>query len=326
VSATAESRTSGALLTREAMFAVVAAIVMFSLNAVWAREAHANVLGFTAWRMILAIPVLGATVLVTRHRPGTAPRPAHVSLRAVAPGVRVSMVAIGALFGLSALLNFVAINSTTLVDVGVIHSLQPAVVALVAGRLLGEHVDWRLMARCGVAILGAFLVAAASTGQGTWSLHGDMLAVLGLILNSAWFLAGRWVRTRTEVDATDYMLVVFTTAALVVGTIAAVDGNRLHAAWAIVGWAALTAVFGTIGHTLIAWAHRYLAAAVSSLFLLAQPVLIAVLAWIVFGETVDVAQVIGGAIVLGALAGIVTAVPDDPAPVVADVPDLRDDT
>ena len=80
--------------------------------------------------------------------------------------MQVGLVGVGVLFGISALVNFVALNETTLVNVGVIHALQPAVVAGLAGRYLGERVDWKLFAWVMVAIGGASLVAAASAGVG----------------------------------------------------------------------------------------------------------------------------------------------------------------
>ena len=51
----------------------------------------------------------------------------------------------------------------------------------------------------------------------------------------------------------------------------------------------MTALFGTVGHTIVAWAHRYVPAAVSSLFILSQPALIAILAWVAFDETLSAA-------------------------------------
>jgi drug/metabolite transporter (DMT)-like permease len=310
-------------ITREALAAIAFALVLWTTNVVFVREAGDDIVQFTAWRMIFAIPVL-AVIAIAMRRPngGFAARPARAPL---SPAVRVAMVAIGVLFGFSALLNFVALNETTLVDVGVIHSLQPAVVALVAGRYLGEHVDWRLVAKASVAILGAMAVAIASIGQGTWSLHGDMYAVAGLGLNCVWFLAGRWIRTRTEIDATDYMLVVFTTSAVVVTLLALTQGG-LGTSGPIVGWAAATALFGTVGHTLVAWAHRFVPAAVSSLFLLSQPIMIAVLAWIAFGESIGPLHVVGGVLVLGALAVIVGRAPDEGPPVAAELPDARDES
>ncbi|MEX2293651.1 MAG: DMT family transporter [Acidimicrobiales bacterium] len=298
-----------------ALAAMTLAIVLWTTNVYFVRKAD-DILLFTTWRMVLAIPVLAATAAVLRLRPA---RPLRISREPLRFDVRLGLVAIGVLFGVSALVNFSALNETTLVNVGVIHALQPAVVALLAGRVLGELVDWGLVARIGLAIIGACLVAAASAGVGSWSLHGDVLAVLGLGLNSLWFLAGRWVRTRTHLDATTYMAVVFGAAAATLIIAATIAGRSLTVDRTTIVLAALTALCGTIGHTLVAWSHRFLQVTMSSLFLLSQPVLIAVLAWLAFEERLHPLDVVGGTIVLASLTGIVRR--GGSAPAVATAPD-----
>jgi drug/metabolite transporter (DMT)-like permease len=309
---------------RRALGGVSLAILLWTSNVFFVRRAD-ELLVFTTWRMFLAIPVLAVTAAGLRlHSPEAAPaRPADLGR-----WVWIGLFGVGALFGVSALVNFVALNETTLVNVGVIHALQPAVVAALAGRYLGERVDARLLVWAGVAIGGAILVAAASSGVGTWSLHGDLLAVLGLALNSIWFLAGRWVRTRTDLDATTYMLVVFGTGAVTLLAISTVAGRPPTLAdGTTIFLAAMTALFGTVGHTLVAWAHRYVPAAVSSLFILSQPALIALLAWVAFDEPLSALHVVGGAIVLFSLGRIVTSTTgDEPPPAPAgDLPDARED-
>jgi drug/metabolite transporter (DMT)-like permease len=307
---------------RQALGGVVVAIVLWTSNVLFVRHAD-DILVFTTWRMVLAIPVLGATAALVRLRPGSS---APVSKAPLGRGVQLGLLGIGALFGVSALVNFVAINETTLVNVGVIHALQPAVVAALAGRYLGEQVDRGVLVWAGTATAGAVVVAFASGGVGTWSLHGDLLAVLGLALNSVWFLAGRWVRTRTHIDATAYMLVVFGTGAATLLVITTALGRSLAAGSATLFLAAMTALFGTVGHTLVAWAHRYVPAAVSSLFILSQPVLIAILAWLAFDEGLSGLHLVGGAIVLLSLGRIVlgSGVEEPPAPP-GDLPDARDE-
>ena len=308
---------------RPALGGVMAAIVLWTSNVFFVRHAD-DILVFATWRMLFAIPVLGMTAALVRLRPSTSTPVERVPL---SRSVQLWVLAVGALFGVSALVNFVAINETTLVNVGVIHALQPAVVAALAGRYLGEKIDSRLLVWVSTAIGGAVLVAAASGGVGTWSLHGDLLAVLGLALNSTWFLAGRWVRTRTSIDATAYMLAVFGAGAATLLVISAAAGRSLSTDWSTVYLAVMTALFGTVGHTLVAWAHRYVPAAVSSLFILSQPALIALLAWVAFDETLSPLHIIGGAIVLLSLGRIVLSTSGtEPPPIPSgDLPDARDE-
>ena len=310
---------------RRALAAVMLAILLWTSNFFFVRHAD-DVLAFSSWRMLLAIPVLGATAAAVRFRSTAEVAAPRLPLT---PAIRLAVVGIGALFGISAYVNFLAVNETTLVNVGVIHALQPAVVALVAGRYLAEVVDWRLLARTGIAVAGAVLVAAASMGEGSWSLHGDLLAVVGLGLNTVWFLCGRWVRTRTDLDATSYMFAVFSAGAAVLLATIVVAGRPFTISAVTIGYAALTALMGTIGHTLVAWAHRYVPAAVSSMFLLSQPALIAVLAWVAFGESLGVLHVVGGALVLASLAAVVRhsrgeAAASAVAEAAADLPDVAE--
>jgi drug/metabolite transporter (DMT)-like permease len=308
---------------RRAVAGISAAIVLWTSNVFFVRKAD-DILVFTTWRMALAIPVLAVTAAAVRLGPTGSP---PVKREPLGRGVQVGILGVGALFGVSALVNFVALNETTLVNVGVIHALQPAVVAALAGRYLGERVDTQLLAWVGIAIGGAVLVAAASGGVGTWSLHGDVLAVLGLALNSLWFLAGRWVRTRTHIDATAYMLAVFGAGAATLIVITAAMGRSFGADSRTLFLAAMTALFGTVGHTLVVWAHRFVPAAVSSLFILSQPVLIAVLAWIAFDEGIRPLHIAGGAVVLLSLGRIVLSTTgDEPPPTPpGDLPDARED-
>jgi drug/metabolite transporter (DMT)-like permease len=290
------------VVPRRALVAVTVAILLWTSNFFFVRHAD-DVLAFTAWRMMFAIPVLAVTAAGTRLRAAPAK---NVSSTRPRPAVRLGIVAVGVFFGVSAYVNFEALNRTTLVNVGVIHALQPAIVAVLAARWLGELVDWRLLTLTMLGMSGAILVAVASSGEGTWSLQGDLLAVLGLGMNTLWFLAGRWVRTRTALDATSYMLSVFAAGAVATAALAFAVGDGLGATGATIVYASLTALFGTVGHTLIAWAHRFVPAVMSSLFLLSQPALIAVLAWLAFDEGLRPLHLAGGAVVMTSVALILS--------------------
>ena len=59
------------------------------------------------------------------------------------------------------------------------------------------------------------------------------------------------------------------------------------------------------GHVVMGWAHKYVDVKISSLMTLGVPVVSAVAAWMLLDEDMTVGQLVGGAIVLGALAVIV---------------------
>ena len=123
------------------------------------------------------------------------------------------------------------------------------------------------------------------------------------------------------------MLVVFGAGAATLLVISTLAGRGLSTSSTTLYLAAMTALFGTVGHTIVAWAHRYVPAAVSSLFILSQPALIAILAWIAFDETLSVLHIVGGAVVLLSLGRIVmsTSGGEPPPTPPGDLPDARDE-
>ena len=59
------------------------------------------------------------------------------------------------------------------------------------------------------------------------------------------------------------------------------------------------------GHVVMGWAHKFVDVKISSLMTLGVPVVSAVAAWWWLGEDMTAGQLVGGAIVLAALAVIV---------------------
>jgi drug/metabolite transporter (DMT)-like permease len=96
-------------------------------------------------------------------------------------------------------------------------------------------------------------------------------------------------------------------AAVVVTPIVLVSGQSLRVpnthTWTLL---AVTIVLGGGGHFLMNWAHAYTPLMLSSLLTLASPVISVAAAAAFLGEPVLAAQVVGMAIVLGAL-GLVLA-------------------
>ncbi|MFM7650059.1 MAG: DMT family transporter, partial [Acidimicrobiaceae bacterium] len=68
---------------------------------------------------------------------------------------------------------------------------------------------------------------------------------------------------------------------------------------------AMTLFSGTIGHSFMLWAQKYVDASVSSLILLLGPVISSIGAWLVYNQNISVIQIVGGVVVLASLAGVV---------------------
>lgn len=286
---------------RRAVSAVGVAIVLWSASALFVRAGHADAMAFTAWRLWLALPPL-ALVLAVRAKRGET-----ILLRA--PGVSrarwtLVIAGAGAFFASGAATAFAALGKTRLLDVTLIGALQPVLIIALAVAFLGEHTDRATVVRALVAVVGTALVAASASGRGNWSLAGDLLAVVSLFLNVGWYLYGRVLRDRYAIDPFGFMLSVLFAAAVFMTPIAAA-GHGLRLPPAALGYAAATMLVGTTAHVLLVWAHRYIPASVSAPLLLAQPPIVALAAWVCFGEALGPWEVAGSAIVVGALWGMV---------------------
>ena len=98
-------------------------------------------------------------------------------------------------------------------------------------------------------------------------------------------------------------MVVFSAAALALLPVALLFGVRL---WGYSGetWLWLWAITlgpQIMGHTVFNWALRYVEASVISGTIFAEPVVSALLAWLILSEKPGVATVVGGAVVLSGL-------------------------
>jgi drug/metabolite transporter (DMT)-like permease len=70
-------------------------------------------------------------------------------------------------------------------------------------------------------------------------------------------------------------------------------------------WLCVFVVAASGGHLLVAWAHGHVDVSVSSMLMLAQPVVSALAALLVLGQPVTPPMIVGGAIVVVSLAAIV---------------------
>ncbi|MCU1428518.1 MAG: putative permease, superfamily [Actinomycetia bacterium] len=282
------------------------------------RAAHADAMRFTTWRCWFALPPLYTIVwLRARRHPGA-------SIISVPGRGRAAwfalMAAAGALFAGGAATAFAALGQTTLLDATLIPSLQPVVIIAVAVSLMHERVARSLVVRCLVAVAGTALVAVAASGRGTWSLAGDLLALLSLFVNAGWHLYGRWVRHRFGTDPLVFMTGALTFAALFLTPLTVVATGGIHLGGHALGYAAAVMVTGTCAHITMVWAHKYVPASESAPVLLAEPSMVAIAGWTVFGDAPGALEIVGSLVAVGALIGVVRS------PTIDDVEDAVEPT
>ncbi len=149
-----------------------------------------------------------------------------------------------------------------------------------------------------LAVLGAALVGWGDLGLSVRALWGDLLAFLGAVTVSGYFLIGRAVRQR--VGAVQYSLLAYAVAAVALLAAAVIMGNPLSGFPTQTWWVFLAlAVFPTIfGHTLFNWALKYVPPSAVSVSILGEPIGATLLAWLIWQTGPGPVSLVGGVLLL----------------------------
>jgi len=175
--------------------------------------------------------------------------------------------------------------------------------ALVFSRVfLHERVPGVVKAALPIALVGAGLIALGDWAGSPGSLLGNTLAVCGAVTVAAYQVIGRGLRAALPLNA--YVLGVWATAAVALAALATGSGVPLSGycgrTWLLFLALALVPTLG--GHGLVNKSLRSIPAPTVGLFLLGEPALASLLAWLVFHEVPGPWTLAGGAVVLVALA------------------------
>ena len=213
----------------------------------------------------------------------------------------------GIALGADIALFFSAVKLTSIANATVIGSLQPVVIAIVASRLFGERISTRSIGLGLVALVGALAVVLSAADDAGSSLTGDLLAVGALLSWAAYFVFSR--QAKQKISPQEYTTGASVWTALINLPLALLFGQDLSwpntSTW--IWLLALTFGSGLLGHTMMNWSIQQIPLWISSTFTLGIPVVSAIAAWLWLDEPLTTVQVIAMAVVLAALAGIVTA-------------------
>ncbi len=290
---------------RHAGVVLGAAVLGISLAGPLIRLSTASPLIVTAWRLVIAETVL--LLLLVGRGDWRAWRALSRREHAIAAGA-------GGMLALHFWSWSASLTYTTVAASVVLVNLQPAMVAVGSTMLLKESINRRQLLGLIVGIGGALLVAApallggaSSTGLETSAplglppqLFGDLLALLGAVTATLYYLAGR--RLRSTLDLVPYVSLVYGWCTLAILILALLRGEHFGpypaSDWAI--FAALAAGPMLLGHTGMNWALRHLPAHVVNLTVLGEPVGASLLAMVIpaIGERPDGWTVAGGLLIL----------------------------
>ncbi len=274
----------------KALAVLVAGAAIIGLAPILVRLADAGPAAIGFWRVILAMPLLALLALRTDGGVG---RPSKFALLA------------GIAFACDLGFWHYSIHFTSVANATVLTNLTPVVVTAVAWIFLKQRPAKLFVAAVGLAVAGAWMMAVGrgAHAAGANPPLGDALALTTAFWYALYFLA---ISTaRRSVGATRVMFWSGVASAPLLLAAALALGENIFPVTAG-GWAAVLAlgVMHVAGQGSIAWALGRLPAATASVVVLVQPVVAAILGWLLFAEALGPIQALGAAIALG---GVVLA-------------------
>jgi len=200
---------------------------------------------------------------------------------------------------------FTAVKETSVINATLIGALQPILVGVVAARFFGEKIRSRDAVWSIVALAGVFAVVVTATDSAVSSVKGDLLAVGALISWSAYFVASK--QSKGSLTSTEFTAGAALWTGVLNLPLAVAFGQDLSMPTGrdLLLILVITFVAGLFGHSLMNWSLIQIPLWVGSTFTLMIPVAASLIAWALLGEPLSVAQMLGMAVVLGALAAIV---------------------
>ncbi len=197
-----------------------------------------------------------------------------------------------------------SLTMTSVANATLLANLAPVFVTLGSWLIFRTRITPVFLAGLALALIGVIVLKGGPAAIGGGQLAGDATAIVAAIFYACYMLSLGHVRSRfstlrimvwTTLSATIWVLplALFFESGIVPVTLFG---------WAMVLGLAFISHVG--GQGLVTYALAYLPTAFSSLTLLLQPVVAAILAWILLSEPIGLMQAVGGLIVL---AGILVA-------------------
>lgn len=193
---------------------------------------------------------------------------------------------------------FESLNYTSVASSTVLVTLQPIFAFAGTYFFFKEKLSIKTILSAVVAIAGSVVISWGDFKVSGMALYGDMLALIGCALITAYLLLGQDVRKR--ITLVTYTFVVYSFSTIVLFFYVLIKGESFGP-YAGMDWfwfVMLALIPNLLGHTLFNWALKWVSTNVISIAILFEPVGASILAYYVFHETLSTSQIIGGLIVI----------------------------
>ncbi|MDL4840147.1 DMT family transporter [Aquibacillus rhizosphaerae] len=193
---------------------------------------------------------------------------------------------------------FESLNYTSVASSVVLVTLQPLFAFLGTYLFFKERFSPAAIISMLIALTGSVIIGYGDFQINGAALFGDLLAIIGAIMITVYFLMGQNVRKRVSLMTYTFVVYGISSITLVIYNIVLQHSFVNYPAthwWIFIALAIVPTFFG---HTLFNWALKWVSTSFISMGIVFEPVGASILAYIVLGEQITWTQWLGGTIVI----------------------------
>src|SRR5699024_2342024 len=269
--------------------AVVIGVISVSASAVLVKMAHPTPAGIIAlYRLLLAVLIMAPYVYV-KHR--------NEFKNIIKKNWLLSILA-GVFLAFHSILWFESLNYTSVASSVILVTLQPILAFLGTYLFFKERFSPGAIISLIIAVFGSVIISWGDFQISGMALFGDILALIGAVMVTVYFLMGQQVRKRLSLIP--YTFVVYGISSITLIIYNMVLGNAFFG-YPGTHWLVFLAlaIFPTFfRHTLFNWALKWLSTSTISMGIVLEPVGASILAYIILNEHISWSQWLGGTIVI----------------------------
>jgi len=193
---------------------------------------------------------------------------------------------------------FESLNYTSVASSVVLVTLQPIFAFIGTYLFFNERFSSGAVISMVITLFGSFIISWGDFQLSGMALFGDILALLGAVTITIYFLFGQKARKRLSLMT--YTFIVYGIGAITLTLYNIVTQHSFIGYPADHWWIFIAlAIFPTfLGHSLLNWALRWLSTATISMGIVFEPIGATALAYFILGEKVTATQWLGGTIVI----------------------------
>lgn len=269
--------------------AVVIGVLSISTTAIFVRlatEASASIIA--NYRLLFAVLLLLPFVLFHYK---------HEFKRITAKNWWLSILA-GSFLALYFILWFDSLNYTSVASSVVMVSLQPILAFIGTYFLFGERFSSGAVISVLIVLLGGFIIGSGDFKIAGEALYGDILALLGAIAVTIYFLSGQQVRK--NVSLITYTFIVYGISAIILLLYNLIRQENFVSYPASHWWIfiALAIIPTFLGYSLFNWSLKWLSTSTISMAVVFEPIGASFLAFLILREAPTWTQLLGGTIII----------------------------